>query len=178
MVEKDVVTMTETTTQVGPWRYSRELVQCVWHHQVAFVVFVYLATTIAAAVNPDGEALLAFKAALQDPTGILNSWSASDANPCLWNGVTCNTNLRVQRLLLQDTQLAGPISPALRNLTELRTLVLSRNNFSGALPPELSQIGTHLLLENPMGDVTQCWGEMVAEMASLLLVMCRDVVEA
>lgn len=136
MVENDVATMTEATQKLLPRRRRRHrAVECL-------VIFVYLATTIVAAVNPDGEALLAFKAPLQDPTGILNSWNAADPNPCLWEGVTCNTNLKVQRLLLQDTQLSGPISPALRNLTELHTLVLARNNFTGDLPSELSQIET------------------------------------
>lgn len=137
MVENDVVTMRQQ--ELAPWR--RRAAQYLWH-PVAFVVLVYLATTIAAAVSPDGESLLIFKAGLQDPTGILNSWNAADPYPCLWDGVTCNTNLKVQRLLLQGTRLSGPISPALQNLTELRTLVLSQNNFSGALPQELSLIGT------------------------------------
>lgn len=151
MVENDVVTMTETRQQLArSWlRHRVVTVQYnLGYYAVAFVIFVYLAAIIGA-VNPDGEALLAFKAALQDPTGILNSWNAADPNPCLWDGITCNTNLKVQRLLLQGTRLSGPISPALRNLTELRTLVLSCNNFSGPLPPELSQIGTFALA--PLG---------------------------
>lgn len=96
---------------------------------------------VVAAVSSDGEALLAFKVGLDDPTGILNSWNGADPYPCLWYGVTCNEDLKVQRLLLQGTQLSGSISPVLRNLTELRTLVLSRNNFSGPLPTELGLIG-------------------------------------
>lgn len=141
---KDVPMMTQTQP---PRRRIRVAVHSSWLAIVfTALAFAYLTKSIVA-VNPDGEALLAFKAVLQDPTGILNSWKASDPDPCLWDGVTCNTNLKVQRLLLQDTQLSGPISgPALRNLTELRTLVLSRNNFSGAFPSELSQIGRYLPL--------------------------------
>jgi hypothetical protein len=75
---------------------------------VTVLVFAFLSKSVVV-VSLDGEALLAFKAALRDPTRILHSWKGSDPNPYLWNGVTCNTALKVQHLLLQDTQLLGPI---------------------------------------------------------------------
>jgi hypothetical protein len=146
-VSSAVRDVAEMTQRGPPWRRGRVGGQSSWLAiAVTVLVFAFLSKSVVA-VSPDGEALLAFKAALRDPTGILRSWKGSDPNPCLWDGVTCNTMLKVQRLLLQDKQLSGPISgPALRNLTELRTLVLSQNNFSGALPPELSQIGMCVFL--------------------------------
>jgi hypothetical protein len=43
------------------------------------------------ALTADGQALLAFKAAvLRDPTGALADWNASAADPCSWNGVACD----------------------------------------------------------------------------------------
>lgn len=127
--------MTETT-QTGARSPFRPL-PC---HALLAVFTAFILVVVA--VNPDGKALLAFKAGLDDPTGILNSWNDADPYPCSWDGVTCNENLRVQLILLQDTQLSGPIAPVLRNLSELRTLVLSRNNFFGPLPSEVGQIGS------------------------------------
>ncbi|KAG0576727.1 hypothetical protein KC19_5G103200 [Ceratodon purpureus] len=166
----DAPKMTQTAS---PWRLIRVAVHSSWLAIVltAFA-FRYLTKSIVA-VNPDGEALLAFKAVLQDPTGILTSWKASDSDPCLWDGVTCSTNLKVQRLLLQDSQLSGPISgPALRNLTELRTLVLSRNNFSGAFPPELSQIVTLWKLNVSENGL---YGELPASLGNLSRLRMLDL---
>ena len=185
---EDVAKMTQ---RGPPWRHGRvvEEVESSWVAIVlrVFVVWACVSESVVA-VNSDGEALLAFKAVLQDPTGILNAWKASDPDPCLWDGVTCNTNLKVQRLLLENTQLSGPISgPALRNLTDLRTLVLSQNNFSGALPPELSQIGTHAPHSSTLSPMItildMCWvREWIVVMVDVMVYVCvsvhSDVVEA
>ncbi len=101
----------------------------------------------AISVNSSGSseevsALLAFKAAVTDPLGVLSSWnSSSESNPCNWYGITCDNTLHVNKILIEDAELSGPISPQLANLTHLRYLVLSQNQFSGFVPPELSQIG-------------------------------------
>lgn len=157
----------------SPWRHGR-----VGEFAIVFTAFVFLYLTKGiAAVSSDGEALLAFKAVLQDPTGILRSWNAADPTPCLWEGVTCNTNLKVQRLLLQKTQLSGPIAgAALRSLSELRTVVLARNNFSGALPTELSQIGSsNSLPENHLSHALVEFSPWL--MNGVSLSVCSDPVE-
>lgn len=124
----------EITRRYRPW-YSPPLV-------FSLLVILFLGVEAVAAVNSEGQALLAFKAGLRDPQGVLNSWSSADSDPCKWYGVTCDTNYNVHRVLIQGTELSGNISARLRDLPVLRALVLSRNNFSGIIPPELAEIGT------------------------------------
>lgn len=54
-----------------------------------------------------------------------------------WNGVIC-ADFNVISLILQTTQLYGPVSPSLGNLTYLRTLILGGNGLNGAHLPCLS----------------------------------------
>ena len=117
-----------------------------------------------AAGNPglvsDCEALLAARDSLAG-TGTLN-WSGSTAIGS-WDGVTLGGSpLRVTKLVLRDSQLAGtiplelgslvnlveldlgdnrltgPIPSALASLTNLEILSLTRNQLSGSIPPGFS----------------------------------------
>jgi len=83
----------------------------------------------------DMLSLLEFKRAIGNP-GVLNSWNSSMPH-CQWDGVNCSRKHpgRVTVLTLPGLGLAGPISPYIGNLTFLETLDLSRNRFSGELPP-------------------------------------------
>eukprot|EP00250_Pteridium_aquilinum_P014442 c21990_g1_i3 orf=39-1901(+) len=90
------------------------------------------------ALTPEGEALLVFKAGLQDSLGVLNSWKLSDEDPCHWRGVRCSSKKRVISLNLPFSRLWGPISPVVGKLEELRRLSLHDNSLYGALPIELS----------------------------------------
>lgn len=137
---------------IPPWRH--ELVRAAIL-AVAIFLLLCVGTVTALVVNTgEREALLAFKAAVADPRGSLSSWNASSQpDPCLWVGVTCNSNRTVLKLFLTGAGISGPISPALRNLSTLRTLVLSSNNFSGPIPPELSEIGTLPTYSSPLKKV-------------------------
>lgn len=84
-------------------------------------------TTIAGN-STDVLSLLVFKA--------LSSWNTS-IHYCWWSGVKCNPNTRgrVTALKLAGQGLSGQITSFLGNLTDLHTLDLSGNNFSGQIPP-------------------------------------------
>ncbi|KAL0432299.1 UNVERIFIED_CONTAM: putative LRR receptor-like serine/threonine-protein kinase [Sesamum latifolium] len=85
----------------------------------------------------DYEALLAFKAATNDPLHSLESWNSS-IHFCRWKGVTCSSrHERVIGLNLVNQNLTGFISPHIGNLSFLRFLSLDNNSYSGNLPPEL-----------------------------------------
>nr|XP_027079816.1 LRR receptor-like serine/threonine-protein kinase FLS2 [Coffea arabica] len=85
-----------------------------------------------------------FKKDLEDPFGRLSSW-IHDVDCCKWEGVVCsNRSGRVIQLHLQrpvpeihvvgdeeESPLSGKISHSLQNLTHLRYLDLSLNDFSG-----------------------------------------------
>lgn len=58
----------------------------------------------------DIAALLAVKAALVDPQGVLANWVTGVGNaPCDWSGVICEAG-RVFELRLQDAGLQGPLA--------------------------------------------------------------------
>lgn len=111
------------------------------------LLLLHLAVSAAAdALTPDGQALLAFKAAvLQDPTGALANWDATAADPCAWNGVACSSPdpgsgsaqpRRVVALSLPKKLLVAalPRSPL---PSSLRHLNLRSNRLFGPVPPEL-----------------------------------------
>ncbi|CAM0947084.1 unnamed protein product [Alopecurus aequalis] len=91
------------------------------------------------ALTADGQSLLAFKAAVvRDPTGALADWNASAADPCSWNGVTCDGAgiRRVVALSLPGKGLVAAL-PASALPASLRHLNLRTNRLFGALPPAL-----------------------------------------
>ncbi|KAI0524503.1 hypothetical protein KFK09_003874 [Dendrobium nobile] len=98
----------------------------------------------AAALSPDGLALLAFKSAVSgDPSSALSSWAEDDDDPCHWPGVSCanlssstNPN-RVVAIAVSDKNLSGYIPSELGSLVFLRRLNLHGNRLSGSIPSQL-----------------------------------------
>uniref|UniRef100_A0A453Q412 Leucine-rich repeat-containing N-terminal plant-type domain-containing protein n=1 Tax=Aegilops tauschii subsp. strangulata TaxID=200361 RepID=A0A453Q412_AEGTS len=84
--------------------------------------------------STDMISLLDFKRAItNDSRQALTSWHTSFPL-CSWEGVHCSSG-RVTKLYLRQRGLFGRISSSLGNLTFLRTLDLSKNGFTGELPP-------------------------------------------
>lgn len=50
--------------------------------------------------NSEGDALIAFKQSLSDPTNALKSWDQNLVDPCTWVYVTCNAANQVTRLYI------------------------------------------------------------------------------
>uniref|UniRef100_A0A3B6IZ69 Receptor kinase-like protein Xa21 n=1 Tax=Triticum aestivum TaxID=4565 RepID=A0A3B6IZ69_WHEAT len=99
---------------------------------------------VATATASDEAALLAFKAQISHG-GLLASWNRS-AGFCSWEGVTCSHRrpAQVVALILNGTGLTGALSPAIGNLTFLRTLDLSFNSLHGGIPASLGHQGLYL----------------------------------
>ncbi|XP_077219094.1 putative receptor-like protein kinase At3g47110 [Tasmannia lanceolata] len=90
----------------------------------------------------DRLALLAFKQTItDDPHGFLSSWNDS-LHFCNWNGVTCTHrhHQRVTVLDLNSQSLVGSLSPHLTNLTFLRFMNFTNNNFHGEIPAEIGHL--------------------------------------
>ncbi|KAI0487850.1 hypothetical protein KFK09_027673 [Dendrobium nobile] len=71
----------------------------------------------------------------------MSSWN--EANPfCSWEGVTCGHEHsdRVTALDLSSIGLAGPLPPAIANLTFLKRLDFSNNGIYGEIPPYLARL--------------------------------------
>uniref|UniRef100_K3XE82 Receptor kinase-like protein Xa21 n=3 Tax=Setaria italica TaxID=4555 RepID=K3XE82_SETIT len=89
--------------------------------------------------SDEASALLAFKAELAGSgSGMLASWNGT-AGVCGWEGVAC-TGGQVVALSLPSYGLAGALSPAIGNLTFLRTLNLSSNWFQGEVPASIGRL--------------------------------------
>ncbi|KAM0914667.1 hypothetical protein ACQ4PT_011355 [Festuca glaucescens] len=108
---------------------------------IGVILMNLLWSVVAVAVSTGDEAaLLAFKAHV---TGIdsLASWNSS-TDFCNWEGVTCRNQSppRVSELSLDGRGLTGTLSPAIGNLTFLRTLSLSYNWLHGEIPASIGHL--------------------------------------
>ncbi|CAN0863422.1 Receptor-like protein EIX2 [Linum grandiflorum] len=89
------------------------------------------------------EALLQFKADLQDPSGRLSSWVNGSTDCCKWRGVVCDNvtgyvtklYLRCPGLCFLGFALRGKLNPSLLELKHLSYLDLSGNDFMGSPIP-------------------------------------------
>ncbi|KAF9612975.1 hypothetical protein IFM89_004778 [Coptis chinensis] len=90
--------------------------------------------------NPEVEALISVRRALNDPHGVLNNWDEDSVDPCSWAMVTCSSENLVIGLGAPSQNLSGTLSGRIGNLTNLRQVLLQNNNISGLLPPELGNL--------------------------------------
>jgi len=84
---------------------------------LSLALFLFVAAVCVGGqdAQSDVAALLAVKAALVDPRGVLVNWVAGVGNaPCDWSGVICEAG-RVYELRLQDAGLQGPLAGTARS---------------------------------------------------------------
>ncbi|KAF8397232.1 hypothetical protein HHK36_016142 [Tetracentron sinense] len=118
-------------------------------------------------LNPEGLALLRFREhVVRDPFGALSNWGGNDGeiDPCSWFGVECsdekvvvlsksdidvesNAIISLQlchtcstRRNLKDLCLGGTLAPELGNLTQIKSIILRNNSFSGIIPKEIGEL--------------------------------------
>ncbi|XP_057785126.1 receptor kinase-like protein Xa21 [Salvia miltiorrhiza] len=108
----------------------------------SFSLLLLILTLTSSATLFDEDALLAFKNSITlDTNGVLSSSWLANTSVCEWTGVSCGTkHRRVTALNLSGLALRGNLVPHLGNLTFLRSLDVSSNNFTGVLPSQLSNL--------------------------------------
>ncbi|GKC35241.1 leucine-rich repeat-containing protein, partial [Tanacetum coccineum] len=101
-----------------------------------------VATAAHTCIDKERQALLDFKAPLQDPCNKLSTWRPEDEDDCCqWSGVWCNNRTgHVTELYLDDYGLGGEISLSLLNLTYLNHLDLFGNSFHGTIPESIGSL--------------------------------------
>ncbi|XVE61205.1 hypothetical protein DITRI_Ditri06bG0020800 [Diplodiscus trichospermus] len=103
---------------------------------LSFTFFIFTSA------STEADALLSFKAFIDDPKNSLSSWSnTSGVHLCNWTGITCipTPSLYVSSINLQSLNLSGEISSSICELQYLSHLNLADNLFNQPIPLHLSQ---------------------------------------
>ncbi|CAI9757229.1 unnamed protein product [Fraxinus pennsylvanica] len=108
------------------------------------LTMLYFLINIVASLNSstDEYALLAFRSQVTlDPNKILaKNWSQGTSF-CNWIGISCGRrHQRVRALNLADMGLGGTIAKEIGELSFLRSLITSNNNFHGFIPDEIGNL--------------------------------------
>lgn len=96
-------------------------------------------------IERERQALLELKKGLIDDHNMLSSWGSEDAkkNCCSWEGVQCSYQTgHVVQLYLGGSNLIGPISSQIGNLSHLQSLYINDNQLEGGIPNSLGDICT------------------------------------
>ncbi|ESQ37277.1 hypothetical protein EUTSA_v10002394mg [Eutrema salsugineum] len=103
--------------------------------------------------SPQVMMLLAVAGGLGYPSMLAESWQGDDA--CSgWAYVTCEGGKNVVTLNLGKHGFAGFISPAIANLTSLKSIYLNDNNLTGPIPKELTFMSSLQLIDVSNNNLT------------------------
>ncbi len=125
---------------------------------------LFAVDTDAEAVSEDRAALVVFYIATDGPNWSDNTNWLSDAPLKDWSGVTIGADGRVTHLILTRNQLSGEVPPELGNLSSLELLDLRYNQLRGETPPELGALSSLRVLTLSDNRLT---GEIPAELGNL-----------
>lgn len=126
--------------------HDHEVVSFTWVQFNTLILFQILdASSFNEAPTVDGnadiKALLVFKSQVSGNNRLaLGSWNHSTPF-CQWKGVACGRkHKRVTDLDLGGLDLGGIISPAIGDLSFLKSLNLEDNSFGGTIPKEVGML--------------------------------------
>ncbi|KAJ8569596.1 hypothetical protein K7X08_006173 [Anisodus acutangulus] len=89
---------------------------------ICFLLHIFLLLLTPTNANLEGDALYAFRRAVNDQDNVLQSWDPTLVDPCTWFHVTCDSQNRVTRLDLGNAKLSGNLVPELGKLERLQYL--------------------------------------------------------
>lgn len=110
-----------------------------------FLIFLWISCSAngllsSKGVNFEVQALMAIKASLVDPHGVLDNWDADAVDPCSWTMVTCSAESLVIGLGTPSQKLSGNLAPSIGNLTNLQIVLFQNNNITGRIPVEMGRL--------------------------------------
>ncbi|KAL5187714.1 BRASSINOSTEROID INSENSITIVE 1-associated receptor kinase 1 [Glycine soja] len=126
-------------------------------------MFVVLDLVIKVSGNAEGDALMALKNNMIDPSDALRSWDATLVHPCTWLHVFCNSEnsfvhiVKKEKCLPSDLgneNLSGQLVPQLGQLPNLEYLELYSNNITGEIPVELGSLTNLVSLDLYLNKIT------------------------
>ncbi|KAJ3695594.1 hypothetical protein LUZ60_000971 [Juncus effusus] len=128
------------------------------------IVVIYWGLYPSVLANNEVDALITVKNNLSDPNGVLQTWNASNATPCLWKQVTCDQN-SVTKIYLGDASLSGVLSPQIGQLKNLVVLEFYGNDISGPIPSEIGNLAKlqklDLYFNNFSGQIPSSLGNLL-----------------
>ncbi|KAH9653599.1 pollen receptor-like kinase 1 [Citrus sinensis] len=130
--------------------YNYYAMSKITRHEPLLLIFFNIVITscfLSCSSLTDSQTLLTLKQSLSNPTALAN-WDdrtpPCNENGANWNGVLCHRG-KIWGLKLEDMGLQGNIDiTILKELREMRTLSLMRNNLEGPMP-DLRQLGNGAL---------------------------------
>ncbi|KAI3921089.1 hypothetical protein MKX01_036068 [Papaver californicum] len=100
---------------------------------ILFIYFLSITFSFGLVRSSDEEALLMLKSKI-DPLDILSSWRKG-SDFCKWQGIRECTNGRVTKLVLEHLNITGTLDgKSLNQLDQLRVLSFKENSISGEIP--------------------------------------------
>ncbi|XP_051128744.1 receptor-like protein kinase HSL1 [Andrographis paniculata] len=102
--------------------------------RIVLLITVILNPSLILCINQEGAFLLQAKLGLDDPNAVLADWNPSDATPCNWNGVVCDSAAgSVLSLDLSSSSLSGPFPAVLCRLEHLSFISFYDNFINSSL---------------------------------------------
>ncbi|EEE57077.1 hypothetical protein OsJ_06902 [Oryza sativa Japonica Group] len=119
-----------------------------FHLALVLLPLSFICPPVGSCIEQERLTLLRFLAELSPPhdNGLAASWR-NRTDCCTWEGIICDVDGAVTKILLASRGLEGRISSSLSELTSLSRLNLSYNSLSGGLPPELIFSGSIVVLD-------------------------------
>ncbi|XP_068648230.1 LRR receptor-like serine/threonine-protein kinase RGI1 [Aristolochia californica] len=102
------------------------------------------------ALNDEGLSLLSWLSTFNSSSSssFFHSWNPSDQRPCNWDFIRCSNDGFVSEIRIESINLATPFPTQIISFRYLNTLIISKTNLTGKIPPSISNLSSSLTTLN------------------------------